>query len=145
MNENERTAKLAVALRDVGPETFEHCALIRDWLADLGVDRATLMVAEDNPSFALAQWLRERSDAGDQVMGPVGSGRSAVPGLVRADALLHRGGTLRVDLRPRDVGQPRRTRALERAIRAEAMRRRAVTLAEAGSFAAEGARVLRPS
>ena len=30
---------LAVALHDVEPATFERCALIRDWLSDLGVDR----------------------------------------------------------------------------------------------------------
>ena len=31
---------IAVALHDVEPATFERCALIRDWLADCGVDGA---------------------------------------------------------------------------------------------------------
>ena len=35
---------LAVSLHDVEPATFMRCALIRDWLADLGVDRVTLLV-----------------------------------------------------------------------------------------------------
>ena len=35
---------IAVSLHDVEPATFERCALIRDWLDDLGVDRVTLLV-----------------------------------------------------------------------------------------------------
>jgi hypothetical protein len=75
--------RLAVALRDVEPATFEHCALIRDWLADLGVDRVTLSVipaADHHPFFqrspALAAWLRERQAAGDSIaqQGFVGTG-----------------------------------------------------------------------
>jgi hypothetical protein len=30
-------SRIAVALHDVEPATFERCALIRDWLADCGV------------------------------------------------------------------------------------------------------------
>jgi hypothetical protein len=36
--------RIAVALRDVEPATFERSALIRDWLDDHGVDRVTLLV-----------------------------------------------------------------------------------------------------
>ena len=36
--------KIAVALHDIEPATFERCALIRDWLSDHGVDRVTLLV-----------------------------------------------------------------------------------------------------
>ncbi len=66
--------RLAVALHNIEPATFEHCALIRDWLADLGVRRVTLLVipaADMHPFFqrspALAEWLRERRDAGDGI------------------------------------------------------------------------------
>ena len=65
---------LAVALHDVEPGTFERCALIRDWLSDLGVDRVTLLVipARDlhplaDRSPAIAEWLIERQRAGDAV------------------------------------------------------------------------------
>jgi predicted deacetylase len=65
---------LAVALHDVEPATFERCALIRDWLADLGVDRVTLLVipARDLHPLAdrspeIAAWLIERQAAGDAV------------------------------------------------------------------------------
>jgi len=33
----ERERRLAVAVHDIEPATFERAALIRDWLADLGV------------------------------------------------------------------------------------------------------------
>jgi len=66
--------RIAVALHDVEPATFERCALIRDWLDDLGVDRATLLVipAPDLHPFdrrrpELAEWLDERVRAGDSV------------------------------------------------------------------------------
>jgi predicted deacetylase len=69
-----RPRQLAVALHDVEPATFERCALIRDWLDDLGVDRATLLVipAPDLHPFDdrrpdLARWLEERVRAGDSV------------------------------------------------------------------------------
>ena len=39
-----RERRIAVAIHDVEPATFERCALIRDWLADHGVDRVTLLV-----------------------------------------------------------------------------------------------------
>lgn len=65
---------LAVALHDVEPATFERCALIRDWLADHGVDRVTLLVvpARDlHPFFQrrpdLADWLLDCRDRGDAV------------------------------------------------------------------------------
>src|SRR3954452_16571615 len=65
---------LAVSLHDVEPATFERCALIRDWLNDLGVDRVTLLVipAPDLHPFHdrrpdLAEWLDECSRAGDAV------------------------------------------------------------------------------
>lgn len=66
--------RLAVSLHGVEPATFERCALIRDWLADNGVDRVTLLVTPapglhpfDRRSPALADWLTERRDAGDAV------------------------------------------------------------------------------
>ena len=65
---------LAVALHDVEPSTFRRCALIRDWLDDLGVDRVTLLVVPAprmRPFFQscpeLAEWLRERCAAGDAI------------------------------------------------------------------------------
>ena len=39
-----RERQIAVAIHDVEPATFERCALIRDWLDDLGVGRVTLLV-----------------------------------------------------------------------------------------------------
>ena len=69
-----RTAGIAVAIHDVEPATFERCALIRDWLADHGIDRATLLVipAPDlHPFFQrrpdLAAWLLDCRDRGDAV------------------------------------------------------------------------------
>ena len=62
----ERT--LAVALHDIEPATFERAALIRDLLADLGVDRVTLLVipaADMHPLSdrrpEVATWLLERA------------------------------------------------------------------------------------
>ena len=56
---------LAVAIHDVEPATFQRCALIRDWLSDLGVERVTLLVIpapQLHPfparSPELANWLR---------------------------------------------------------------------------------------
>src|SRR5215207_5915231 len=58
----------------VEPATFERCALIRDWLADHGIDRATLLVipAPDlHPFFQrrldLAAWLLDCRDRGDAI------------------------------------------------------------------------------
>ena len=85
--------QLAVTLHGVEPATFAHCALIRDWLGDLGVDRVTLMVipaADHHPFFqrspALADWLHERRAAGDGVaqQGFVGSGAQGGVGAVSA-------------------------------------------------------------
>lgn len=66
--------RLAVALCDIEPATFEHCALIREWLGDLGVERVTLCVvpaADHHPFFqrspALTEWLKERERRGDAV------------------------------------------------------------------------------
>jgi predicted deacetylase len=65
---------LAVALHDIEPATFERCALIRDWLDDLGVQRITLLVipAPDLHPFherrpEMVDWLAERTAAGDAV------------------------------------------------------------------------------
>ena len=65
---------LAVAIHDVEPATFERCALIRDWLDDLGVARVTLLVIpapQLHPfparSPELTNWLLDRVDAGDAV------------------------------------------------------------------------------
>ena len=59
---------------DVEPATFERCALIRDWLDDHGIDRATLLVipAPDlHPFFHrrpdLAAWLLDCRDRGDAI------------------------------------------------------------------------------
>jgi predicted deacetylase len=64
----------AVTLHDVEPASFERCVEIRGWLAERGVDRATLLVIPaarlhrfDYSSPALAEWLRERTAAGDAV------------------------------------------------------------------------------
>jgi predicted deacetylase len=68
------TGTLAVAIGDVEPSTFDRCALIRDWLDDIGVERVTLLVipaSQLHPfparSPALANWLLDRVDAGDAV------------------------------------------------------------------------------
>jgi predicted deacetylase len=65
---------LAVTLHDVEPATFERCALMRDWLHDLGVDRVTLLVipaADLHPlgdrAPALTSWLSERARDGDEI------------------------------------------------------------------------------
>jgi len=64
----------AIAIHDVEPTTFPRAVEIRDWLADRGVPRATLLVipaAELRPfgrrSPDLADWLLDRVDAGDAV------------------------------------------------------------------------------
>jgi predicted deacetylase len=69
-----RQRRIAVAIHDVEPATFERCALIRDWLADHGIDRATLLVipaADLHPFFQrrpdLAAWLLDCRDRGDAI------------------------------------------------------------------------------
>ncbi len=72
MSSAQRT--IAVALHDIEPATFERCALIRDWLYDHGVRRATLLVipardlhplAERSPE--MVEWLIERERSGDAI------------------------------------------------------------------------------
>ncbi len=72
MSSAQRT--IAVALHDIEPATFERCALIRDWLYDHGVGRATLLVipardlhplAERSPE--MVEWLIERERTGDAI------------------------------------------------------------------------------
>jgi predicted deacetylase len=72
--ERHRSPTIAVALHGIEPATFERCALIRDWLADHGVDRVTLLVipARDlHPvnvrSPEMVAWLCERRLAGDSI------------------------------------------------------------------------------
>jgi predicted deacetylase len=74
VSRRERPRRLAVALHDVEPATFERCALIRDWLSDHGVGRVTLLVipARDlHPLGArspeMTGWLLERQRAGDSI------------------------------------------------------------------------------
>lgn len=66
--------RIAVALHDIEPATFERCALIRDWLSDHGVDRVTLLVipARDlhplgERSPEMTSWLAECRAAGDSI------------------------------------------------------------------------------
>jgi predicted deacetylase len=66
--------KIAVALHDIEPATFEQCALIRDWLSDHGVDRVTLLAIPARDLHPLGErcpemvsWLRERRAAGDSI------------------------------------------------------------------------------
>jgi uncharacterized protein len=65
---------VAVAIHDVEPATFERCALIRDWLDDLGIERVTLLVipACDLHPFSdkrpeMADWLAECLAHGDAI------------------------------------------------------------------------------
>jgi len=65
---------LAVTIHDVEPATWERCALLREWLADHGVEHATLLVIPapdlhpfDRRSPAMRDWLADRLAAGDEV------------------------------------------------------------------------------
>lgn len=65
---------ILVALHDVEPATFDRCALIRDWLADHGVERVTLLVIPARDLHPLndrrpeiAEWLHECQQRGDTV------------------------------------------------------------------------------
>jgi predicted deacetylase len=65
---------IAVAVHDVEPATFERCALIRDWLDDHGIERATLLVipAPDLHPFHdrrpdMVEWLSDRTARGDAI------------------------------------------------------------------------------
>ncbi len=69
-----RPTRIAVALHDIEPATFERCALIRDWLDDHGVDRITLLVIPARDLHPLGErcpemieWLSERRLAGDSI------------------------------------------------------------------------------
>lgn len=66
--------RIAVAIHDIEPATFERCALIRDWLDDHDVDRVTLLVipARDlhplgSRSPEMISWLHERRGSGDSI------------------------------------------------------------------------------
>jgi hypothetical protein len=64
---------LAIALHDVEPLTLDRCRFIRQWLADRGADRITLLAIPHagpralEPDGACADWLRARAAAGDAV------------------------------------------------------------------------------
>lgn len=86
--------RIAVALHDVEPATFERCALIRDWLDDHGVGKVTLLVipAPDLHSFQerrpeLADWLLERRAGGDAIAQHGFQHRQTRPGTVARQAL----------------------------------------------------------
>jgi hypothetical protein len=90
--------RIAVALHDVEPATFERCALIRDWLDDHGVTAVTLLVipaADGHPihqrSPALVDWLWERRARGDAIaqlgfVKPPRASASELSGLNRSEA-----------------------------------------------------------
>lgn len=65
---------IAVALHEIEPATFERAALIRDWLDDHGVTRATLLVIPARDLHPLGErspemvgWLAERRRLGDSI------------------------------------------------------------------------------
>jgi len=65
---------IAVAVHGIEPATFERCAVIRDWLADHGVERVTLLVIPARDLHPLGErspemvgWLNQRRGAGDAI------------------------------------------------------------------------------
>jgi predicted deacetylase len=69
-----RARTILVALHDVEPATFDRCALIRDWLADHGVERVTLLVIPARDLHPLhdrrpeiSDWLLECQHRGDAI------------------------------------------------------------------------------
>ncbi len=126
--------RLAVVLHDIEPATLGHCALIREWLGDLGVDRATLGIVRRSPALAL--WLDERLAAGDAVAhqgGRPARGEAIAPSRRWSAAprfpVVPGRGAMRVDLRPTDFDRSSgRIRAMERALRRAAAAREVVTL-----------------
>lgn len=117
--------RLAVSLHAVGPDTLERCALIRDWLADNGVERMTLVVTPPSGVLPfegdLADWLAERQTAGDAVVARPPSGeqhRTSLGALRGRRGRLAAGGeVLRVDVHPADLAGGRGVAALERLLR----------------------------
>lgn len=66
--------EIAVAVHDVEPATFEKVALVRDWLDDHGIGRATLLVVPapdlhplQDRDDGLVDWLSERRRHGDAI------------------------------------------------------------------------------
>ena len=66
--------EIAVAIHDVEPATFEKVALVRDWLSDHGIGRATLLVVPapdlhplQDRDEGLVDWLAERRAQGDAI------------------------------------------------------------------------------
>src|SRR3954471_11316532 len=64
----------AFTLHTVEPATFERCALMREWLDDLEVDRVTMLVipAVDlhpvgDRAPELVSWLAQRARRGDEI------------------------------------------------------------------------------
>lgn len=104
--------RIEVVLHGVEPATFEKCALIRDWLADHGIDRLTLVVLPPGSGHdlhpraaALEAWLRERLQAGDAIV-EHRCRRTSRP--ARA--------TLRLDLHPAAFERPQDVYAMERVL-----------------------------
>jgi len=67
-------SRIAVAVHDVDPRTFDTCVWLRDWLFERGIDRATLLVIPAGRSHQfqdarpdMVGWLRDWRRAGDAV------------------------------------------------------------------------------
>jgi predicted deacetylase len=64
---------VAAAIHDVEPASLSRCREIRDWLAERGIDRATLLAIPApagtpiDPDGDPARWLRQRRATGDAV------------------------------------------------------------------------------